>query len=94
MEARHSEMSVIYMPKGMNRAYKWNEEVEDAYRFQLAGYRDEVEYKHFNDNLFVERWPDSGFVKKLKRKDGFFYYYNRKRECEDKDVHKCKLYIY
>ena len=32
-------------PKSMKRAKHWSEEVENAYRFQLAGYRDEMEYK-------------------------------------------------
>ncbi|KAK2145382.1 hypothetical protein LSH36_683g03147 [Paralvinella palmiformis] len=71
----------------MTRAKKWSEEVENAYRFQLAGYRDELDYK-------VDKWPDSGFVKKLQRKDGCFYYFNRDRECPDKEIHKCKLYVY
>lgn len=31
-------------PTGMRRASHWSTEVENAYRFQLAGYRDEVEY--------------------------------------------------
>ena len=29
----------------MVRPKSWSEEVEEAYRFQLAGYRDEHEYK-------------------------------------------------
>jgi hypothetical protein len=65
-----------------------------AYRFQLAGYRDEKEYKHVQKCESVDRWPDSGYVKKLKRKDGCFYYFNRLRECKDKDVNKAKLYMY
>jgi len=32
-------------PKSMTRPKVWSEEVEEAYRFQLAGYRDEKEYK-------------------------------------------------
>ena len=31
-------------PKSMTRPKVWSEEVEEAYRFQLAGYRDEKEY--------------------------------------------------
>ena len=31
-------------PKSMSRPKKWSEEVEEAYRFQLAGYRDAAEY--------------------------------------------------
>ncbi|XP_025058066.1 meiosis expressed gene 1 protein homolog isoform X3 [Alligator sinensis] len=32
-------------PKCMERAKKWSDEVENLYRFQQAGYRDEIEYK-------------------------------------------------
>lgn len=42
----------------------------------------------------VVRWPDNGYVKKLVRRDGYFYYYNRARECPDKEVHKTKIYFY
>lgn len=46
-------------------------------------------------NLKVDKWPETGFVKKLqRRKDGYFYYYNRARECPDKDIPKCKIYVY
>jgi hypothetical protein len=33
-------------PKSVSRPKRWSAEVEDAYRFQLAGYRDENEYTH------------------------------------------------
>jgi len=42
----------------------------------------------------VDRWPHNGYVKKLQRQDGSFYYYNKERECPDKEVHKCKIYAY
>uniref|UniRef100_A0A8C3PDS1 Meiosis/spermiosis associated 1 n=1 Tax=Chrysemys picta bellii TaxID=8478 RepID=A0A8C3PDS1_CHRPI len=42
----------------------------------------------------VDRWPETGFVKKLQRRDNTFYYYNKQRECEDKEVHKVKVYAY
>lgn len=32
-------------PKSIYRAKKWSDEVENLYRFQQAGYRDEIEYK-------------------------------------------------
>ena len=32
-------------PKSMTRAKQWSDEVEEAYRFQLAGYRDAIEYQ-------------------------------------------------
>ncbi|XP_045568395.1 meiosis expressed gene 1 protein homolog isoform X2 [Salmo salar] len=75
-------------PKSMSRAKRWTDEVENLYRFQQAGYRDELEYKQ------IDRWPETGFVKKLQRRDNTFYYYNRKRECEDREVHKVKVYAY
>ncbi|XP_077983456.1 meiosis expressed gene 1 protein homolog [Glandiceps talaboti] len=84
---------VLPQPKGMCRPKHWSEEVEEAYRFQIAGYRDEMEYTAHTGKP-ADRWPDNGYVKKLQRKDGYFYYYNRRRECEDKDVHKIKIYSY
>ncbi|XP_058719671.1 meiosis expressed gene 1 protein homolog isoform X1 [Poecile atricapillus] len=81
-------------PKSMHRAKIWSDNVENLYRFQQAGYRDEVEYKQVKQVDEVECWPETGFVKKLQRRDNTFYYYNRQRECEDKDVHKVKVYVY
>lgn len=42
--------------------------------------------------LQVDRWPHNNYVKKLRRKDGRFYYYNKARECSEKDLPKVKLY--
>lgn len=78
----------------MQRARSWTEEVEEAYRFQLAGYRDELEYLDINKGIIVDRWLHNNFVKKLVRKDGYFYYYDKTRECPDKDLNKVKLYGY
>lgn len=80
-------------PVSMKRAKAWDEMVENNYRFQLAGYRDENEYKK-SSQMAAVFWPNNGLVKKLQRKDGCFYYYNRKRECADKDLFKVKMYIY
>ncbi|XP_067283471.1 meiosis expressed gene 1 protein homolog isoform X1 [Pseudorasbora parva] len=80
-------------PKSMSRAKQWTGEVENLYRFQQAGYRDELEYRQIQQ-VEIDRWPDTGFVKKLQRRDNTFYYYNRKRECEDREVHKVKVYVY
>ena len=69
-------------PKSLVRPTTWSVEVENAYRFQLAGYRDEKEYRALR-NVDVDRWPETGFVKKLQRKkDGYFYYYDKGRECK------------
>ncbi|CAB4010288.1 meiosis expressed gene 1 homolog [Paramuricea clavata] len=81
-------------PKSVSRPKRWSAEVEDAYRFQLAGYRDETEYTHVQKVEEVDRWPPNGYVKKLKRRDGSFYYFNRGRECSDSDVHRTKIYAY
>jgi hypothetical protein len=49
-------------PKSLIRPTHWSKEVENAYRFQLAGYRDELEYKRLRQvaevlalfpNLFI-----------------------------------------
>lgn len=80
-------------PKSMYRAKRWDDAVENAFRFQEAGYRDELEYKIVR-KVNPEKWECSGYVKKLQRKDGTFYYYNRARECKDKEVHKIKFYQY
>ena len=40
-------------PTSMSRAKKWSPEAEEAYRFQTAGYRDEVEYKELKKNAEV-----------------------------------------
>lgn len=82
-------------PTRMVRPKQWDDAVEEAYRFQLAGYRDAIEYQRLHGCNEVDRWPHNGYIKKLSRKgDGYFYYYNRDRECSDKDIHKTKLYMY
>lgn len=82
-------------PTSMTRAKEWSPEAEEAYRFQTAGYRDIVEYKQLKKDAEVDRWPHNGYVKKLQRKgDGYWYYFNRTRELLDKDLQKCKLYVY
>jgi len=81
-------------PKSMSRPKQWSDMVENAYRFQLAGFKDEIEYKAVMKTDQVDRWPQTGYVKKLQRRDGCFYYYNRERECPDKEIHKTKIYAY
>jgi len=56
--------AVTPKPKSMTRAKRWSEEVEEAYRFQIAGYRDFTEYKGINHVDEVDRWPHNGYVKK------------------------------
>jgi len=80
-------------PKSVSRPKRWSEEVEEAYRFQVAGYRDENEYKEIK-NSGATRWEHNGYVKKLQRKDGCFIYFDKTRECLDKDLIKTKIYCY
>ena len=42
--------AVAVKPKSMSRPKKWSDEVEEAYRFQVAGYRDLNEYKELTGN--------------------------------------------
>ncbi|XP_011357948.2 meiosis expressed gene 1 protein homolog, partial [Pteropus vampyrus] len=62
-------------PKSISRAKKWSEEIENLYRFQQAGYRDEIEYKQVKQVSMVDRWPETGYVKKLQRREDNYYYY-------------------
>jgi Cys-tRNA synthase (O-phospho-L-seryl-tRNA:Cys-tRNA synthase) len=84
----------VEQPKSVRRAKQWDIEVEEAYRFQIAGYRDALEYSQTHPSITIDRWPHNNYIKKLKRKDGYFYYYNKERECPDKELHKIKLYSY
>ncbi|XP_026183172.1 meiosis expressed gene 1 protein homolog isoform X2 [Mastacembelus armatus] len=81
-------------PKSMSRAKRWTAEVENLFRFQEAGYRDELEYIQVKPGASIDKWPETGFVKKLQRRDNTFYYYSKKRECQDHDVHKVKVYAH
>ena len=44
-------------PKSISRAKKWSEEIENLYRFQQAGYRDEIEYKQVKQVSMVSFMP-------------------------------------
>ncbi|XP_022605422.1 meiosis expressed gene 1 protein homolog [Seriola dumerili] len=81
-------------PKSMSRAREWTAEVENLFRFQQAGYRDELEYIQVKQGALIDKWPDTGYVKKLQRRDNTFYYYSKRRECLDRDLHKVKVYGY
>eukprot|EP00126_Sphaerothecum_destruens_P002948 Sdes_comp16367_c0_seq1m5721 len=74
---------------------EWSEVVEEAYRFQLAGYRNQAEYLEIHGSMEeqVSRWPHNGYVKKLRKKNTpYFYYYDKTRECPDKEVQKIKVW--
>lgn len=79
-------------PTGCTRAKRWSPEVEQNFRFQENGYRDEHDY-------CKQMGPPSclanGWVKKIKiKKNGYFTYFGKDRACVDKYVNKVKLYKY
>ena len=86
----------------MSRAREWSAEVEDAYRLQEAGYRDETEAVSLGHPP-IERWPPPvGFIRKLITRETIgkpegaqsTLYFSKRRECEDKSVNQVKLYTY
>jgi len=83
----------------MTRAREWSAEVENQYRLQEAGYRDETDALALGHPP-VERWPDGGLIRKLITRETLgkeassTLYFSKKRECEDKDINKVKLYAY
>ena len=86
-------------PVAMQRARAWSAEVEDAFRLQMAGYRDLQELLLLGEPV-PERWDDgSGFIKKLVCRETIngerrATYFRKARECEDGDLHTVKLYSY
>jgi Meiosis-expressed len=79
-------------PVSMQRARVWSVEVENAYRYQLAGFKDSNEYLLVHPD--PELW-DSGMVKCLRAKStGYYMYFRQTRECEEKHLNKVKLYEY
>lgn len=88
-------------PTRVRRAKHWSDDVEIAYRFQVAGWRDVNEFLCNYPNEAFDIWP-SGWPKKLPIKDAqkkiqadrAWYYFSQSRECEHKHVHKVKIYEY
>lgn len=86
-------------PVSMERAKTWDPAVENAYRFQEAGYRDEREFIAITGGMQVERWPDTGFVKKLPTKTSLGaalsnLYFPKARQCKDSELPRVKLFKY
>uniref|UniRef100_A0A7S0SXN5 Meiosis expressed gene 1 protein homolog n=1 Tax=Chromulina nebulosa TaxID=96789 RepID=A0A7S0SXN5_9STRA len=80
-------------PTGMHRAKSWNSEVENSFRYQLAGYRDRNEYNSFYP--LPEYWDESGLIKFLRsKKTGYYMYFRKTRECEDKYLNRVIIYEY
>uniref|UniRef100_A0A8C2HVS7 Uncharacterized protein n=1 Tax=Cyprinus carpio TaxID=7962 RepID=A0A8C2HVS7_CYPCA len=57
-------------PKSMSRAKQWTGQIEDLYRFQQAGYRDELEYRQIKQ-VEYHRFPPK--KKKKWRKNCFYH---------------------
>lgn len=49
-------MAALTEPKSMTRAKQWSDEVEEAYRLQLAGYRDAIEYQKVQQKDVSQRF--------------------------------------
>ena len=85
-------------PKGMKRANQWTPEVENLFRFQLAGFQDVHEYLEFQAAMYAEPQPievwDTGFIRSLQNKNSNFMYFRKTRECLDKFLNKVKIYSY
>ena len=80
-------------PSAMQRAKTWTLEVENAYRYQLAGFKDESDY--LLTYPLPEMWSAGGMIKCLTVKEtGYFMYFRQIRECEDKHLNKVKLFQY
>lgn len=79
-------------PTSMQRAKVWSLEVENAYRYQLAGFESETDYSATCTSAAV-CWPESGMIKCLMVKStGYYMYFRQTRECEEKHLNKVKLY--
>lgn len=87
-------MNDILKPLRVYRPRSWNRDVENGFRYQLAGYRDQREYLLQHD--IPENWDDeNGFVKCLQaKKTGYYMYFRRTRECEDRNVNRVMIYEY
>jgi hypothetical protein len=94
-QQQHQRPPVQYTvtePTGCIRAKFWTPEVENCYRFQSGGYRDEHDYARQKGP--PEMYPN-GWVKKIQNTtNGYFQYFGDQRECVDKYVPKVKVYSY
>eukprot|EP00743_Colponemidia_sp_Colp-15_P006588 GILK01007099.1.p2 GENE.GILK01007099.1~~GILK01007099.1.p2 ORF type:complete len:119 (+),score=9.42 GILK01007099.1:23-379(+) len=88
---RQAKPTTPMKPTSMTRAKDWSADVEEAFRLQFCGWQSLDEYvTSFGE---PERWADTNFISKLRKKqNGFFVYWKKTRECEDKDLRKVKLY--
>ena len=84
-------------PIGVTRAKQWSPEVEDAFRLSEAGWKGVPELHAFGLQE-PERWPETGFIRKLQTRHsaehgGFVQvYFARKPECASRHIHRVKIY--
>jgi len=77
------------------RAKFWTPTVEDNYRLQFCGWRDVNEYreKHGEPDRHPPSEHGNGFISKLQLKsNGYFTYWRKDRQCEDRHLHKVRLF--
>lgn len=80
----------------LGRAKAWSPQVEDLYRLQFCGWRDAAEYTkaHGEPERHTEA-DENGFcyISKVKLKqNGYFTYWRKYRQCEDKHVFKVRMF--
>ena len=64
-------------PIRMRRAKTWDVDVENAYRFQCAGWRSAEEYAQGEYGDEISWFSDSGLVEKVQNRQGLFMYFKR-----------------
>lgn len=77
------------------RAKCWSPQVEDLYRLQFCGWRDATEYAQTHGE--PDRWPrdadGNNFISKVQLKcNGYFTYWRKWRECDDRHVFKVRVF--
>lgn len=88
-----ADVNVEAKPKKMVRCKTWDENVEAAFRYQSAGWRDTREYLAANGEVTV--WAGTTWPKCLQIKGGADRcYFGKKRECADSLIPRVKLFSY
>ena len=87
-------------PETLQRAKSWEPQVEVAFRFQTAGWRDAREYLASGVGK-MDLWPPEtrasiAWPKKLRMKGSAsdFCYFRRNRECSDSMCNRIKIFTY
>lgn len=80
----------------LGRAKRWSPQVEDLYRLQFCGWKDDIEYSNAHGE--PERHTEADetghcYICKIKLKEnGYFTYWRKYRQCEDNHVFKVRLF--